>query len=71
MAKRYDALTVRDYESGGEKKSRWTRIGVGFVSERDGSIKVILDANPIDGVIHLREPKPREDAKPGSDDLPF
>jgi hypothetical protein len=63
MADRFDALVVREYQDrqSGENKSRWTKIGVAFVSEKDGSIKVMLDANPFDGVIHLRKPRAQED----------
>lgn len=59
MADRFDALTVREYQDrqSGETKSRWVKIGVGFVSEKDGSIKVMLDATPLDGVVHLRRPR--------------
>jgi hypothetical protein len=62
-AKRYDALTVREYQDkqSGETKARWTKIGVAFVSERDDSIKVMLDANPIDGIVHLRLPRQEGD----------
>lgn len=63
MADRFDALVVREYQDrqSGENKSRWTKIGVAFVSEKDGSIKLMLDANPIDGVVHLRRPRAQED----------
>jgi hypothetical protein len=57
---RLDALTVREYEQGGEKKTAWTRIGVAF--ERDkGGWDIRLDALPINGRIMLMEPKPRDD----------
>jgi hypothetical protein len=44
-----------------QQKSRWVRIGIGFVN-RDGSINVRLDAVPVNGKLHLRDYKRREDA---------
>ncbi len=53
---RLDALTVTEYESKGEKKARWTRIGVAF--ERDkGGWDIRLEALPINGRIMLMEPR--------------
>lgn len=37
------------------RKNRWTKIGVAF-RNRDGSINVHLDAVPINGKLHIREP---------------
>lgn len=67
MADRFDALTVREYQDkqSGDTKSRWTKIGAAFVSERDGSIIVRLDANPLDGIVHLRKPMERDGAQRG------
>lgn len=38
----------------------WNRAGSAFINS-DGSINVLLDVLPIDGRLHIREP--REDAK--------
>lgn len=67
MADQFDALTVREYQDkqSGETKSRWTKIGAAFVSEKDGSIIVRLDATPLDGIIHLRKPMDRDGAQRG------
>jgi hypothetical protein len=66
MSQRYDAMMVVEYEAHGEKKSRWTKIGAGFVN-RDGSIGVQLDAIPVGGKIILQIPMTKEekDAKFG------
>jgi len=39
-------------------KNYWTKIGAAFEG-RDGKWVVRLDANPIDGVIHLMPPRDR------------
>lgn len=50
----------------GDKKSYWTRVGVGFVN-RDGSINLQLDAVPVGGgKLQLRDYTPR-DAEQGDD----
>ena len=36
------------------EKSRWVKIGVGFVN-RDDSINVYLDAFPVNGKMHVRD----------------
>ncbi|MBI2067195.1 MAG: hypothetical protein HYT77_04200 [Deltaproteobacteria bacterium] len=53
-----DVYTVSDRE--GDQKSRWTKIGIGFVN-RDDSINVILDAYPVNGKLQIRT---RENKKP-------
>lgn len=54
--KRYDVCTGRDYETGGEKKTAWTRLGTAFVND-NGSITIHLDGNPINGKLTLFEPR--------------
>lgn len=44
-------------EIDGREKSLWTRIGSAFVN-KDGSINVFMDTLPIDGKIHIRDPRP-------------
>jgi hypothetical protein len=66
-ATRYDALIAREYESNGEKKVAFTKIGVAFpMKEKDG-FNIHLEAIPApqDGVyrIMLMPPKPRDDAR--------
>jgi len=41
-------------------KSYWTKIGVAFVNQ-DGPLNVKLVANPVNGELHIRDPKPRDD----------
>lgn len=43
-----------------QQKSRWVRIGIGFVN-RDGSINVRLDAVPVNGKLHLRDYRKKDD----------
>lgn len=40
----------------GKTRSFWTRIGVAFVN-KDGSLNVKLDAFPVSGQLHIRDPK--------------
>lgn len=53
------AYTVRNYESGGEKKSWWTAIGTAK-KNKDESLTVYLDALPLDGKVVIRKETPKE-----------
>jgi len=59
--------TIVKNEKDGEK-DYWTRIGVA-VDNRDGSLNVLLNALPVNGTLHIREEKPRnqdwQDDEPG------
>jgi hypothetical protein len=60
---RYDAMMVRVYESNGQTRSAWTKIGAGF-ENNDGSISIALDAIPLDWTrskIILQIPKTEEE----------
>lgn len=59
-ADRYDAYTVREYQSQGETKKDWTKIGAAFPNADGKGFRVVLSALPLDGVIvvRLHEPKP-------------
>ncbi|BFI94963.1 MAG: hypothetical protein RSP_04730 [Rhodanobacter sp.] len=59
-ADRYDAYTVREYQSAGETKKDWTKIGAAFPNSDGKGFRVVLSALPLDGVIvvRLHEPKP-------------
>ncbi len=57
-----DVFTVSERE--GDQKSRWARIGVGFVN-RDNSINVILDAYPVNGRLQIRDRETRKTTKGG------
>lgn len=67
---RLEVFSIREAKVKGEQSSFWTRCGVGFVN-KDGSINVKLDLIPIDGKLHIREPKPKtekqDEAAPSSD----
>jgi hypothetical protein len=51
----YTVSTVIGTENG----DRWREIGVGFTSDRGGTITVLLDALPVSGKLVLRPPKPQ------------
>lgn len=55
--------------SGGRK--HWLRIGTAFVN-RDGSLNVVLDAVPITGKLHIRDPNsgPGAESRPPATDKP-
>lgn len=40
----------------------WTRIGLAFVN-RDDSLNLYLDMFPINGRLHVRDPRPRKSTK--------
>ncbi len=54
MSQRKDVFHIK--ELGDNRKSVWTRIGSAFVN-RDGSINALLDVVPIDGKLHIRDPR--------------
>lgn len=45
----------------GESKSQWLKIGICFVN-KDNSLNVILDALPVNGKLHIRDRKPKEES---------
>lgn len=47
-----DVFTMTDRE--GDQKSRWTKVGIGFVN-RDNSINIVLDAYPVNGRLQIRD----------------
>ncbi|PIR18301.1 MAG: hypothetical protein COV46_00465 [Deltaproteobacteria bacterium CG11_big_fil_rev_8_21_14_0_20_49_13] len=54
MSQRKEVFHIRDLGDG--KKSVWTKIGSAFVN-KDGSINAILEALPVDGRLHIRDPR--------------
>jgi hypothetical protein len=52
---------VEGDETGAEKKSFWTKVGVAF-ENKDGSYSINLSALPVNGRLQMRDPKPREEA---------
>lgn len=63
MGERQAVYTVSPRGEG--KKDFWCRIGTAFTN-RDGSLSVLLDANPVNGklVIRREEPKEERDEEP-------
>ncbi len=57
-----DVFSIRE---GTDGKTYWDRIGVAFVN-KDQSLNVVLNALPIDGKLHIRDPKPADADKPAS-----
>lgn len=46
-------------DTGADRKPIFRRVGTAFVN-RDGSLNVKLDALPINGTLHIRDPRPQE-----------
>lgn len=57
MAQRSDTKAVFAVTERGEK-SYWTRVGVAMTN-RDGSITLLLDALPVSGKLQIRDDEPR------------
>lgn len=68
---RYDVLSVREYRSGQEIKTQWSRMGSAWPN-RDGSFNLQLFGVPVPdkdtGLIklHMRKYEPREEAPSGN-----
>lgn len=45
-------------EKEGLEKSHWVKVGVAFVN-RDQSLNLRLDALPVNGLLHVRTPMPK------------
>ncbi len=52
---RWDVMSIREYQSGNETKTSWTKCGVGFTNQ-NGSINIILELIPVpvDGEVKLQ-----------------
>lgn len=61
---RLDAVAAREYESGGQTRTSFTRIGVALPTKRGGGYTLLLEAipAPTEGQfrILLMPPKPRD-----------
>lgn len=51
---------LHDQDGKDGDKSFWTKIGVAFTN-KDESLTVILDAMPVDGRLHIRDFKERDE----------
>lgn len=65
MALRYEVKTTSEYEQNGEKKTRWTKIGVGFPLKNGEGFSILLDALPVNGKLVMMPPREREDGDKG------
>ena len=55
----YDVFTIADTNRD-DGKQRWLKVGVGFCN-RDDSINLVLDANPVNGRLHIRTRRPKQE----------
>ena len=51
----------------GYEKDFWIRVGTAF-ENRDGSQTILLDALPVNGKLHIRDLKKKENNGPRTDD---
>lgn len=63
------ALSTVEYEHQGETKTRFTRCGVAFWNKEnaqgDQTLKVLLDAAPVNGQLLLMPDRPRDESGGG------
>jgi hypothetical protein len=61
QTERYDVFVVENFQSQGEDRSSWTRVGVAFPHDDGKGFQGQLKALPVDGklVIRLHVPKPQ------------
>jgi hypothetical protein len=57
-----EVFTVVDRGDG--RRPWWIKIGVAFPNQ-DGSLNVILEALPVSGKLHVRDPRPRDEGPVG------
>jgi hypothetical protein len=56
----HTAYSVREYTKNGQKAADWNRVGVAW-AHRDGrGIDIVLDANPVNGRVAVRENEPKQ-----------
>jgi hypothetical protein len=61
---------VYNIVEGKDGKSYWTRIGIAF-ENKDGSLNIFLNQLPLDGKLHVREPKAKNENENYNDDINF
>ena len=67
MVKYKEVFHIEEFEDKeGEKGSRWTRIGSAFVN-RDDSLNVVLHCIPVNGRLHIRDPRSDEEKEEKND----
>lgn len=62
MSDMYEVKTAVEYEKGGEKKTRWVRVGVGFPLRNGNGFSILLDALPVNGKLVMMPPREREES---------
>ena len=63
-SKRLEIFGVTEFESNGEKKNSWTKVGAAFRNQ-DGSFNLVFDYLPADlraTTLQVREPKEKKTA---------
>ena len=63
MAEFKHVYTIVERE--GQEKNRWVRVGVAFVN-RDQSLNIRLNALPVNGLLHVRDPHPPANGEGGA-----
>ena len=58
------AMTAREYDDGGQKKSRWYEIGAAWPTKSGNGFNVKLYAIPVDGTFSLFLPKEKPESAP-------
>ena len=58
---RLDAFLVEEYEVQGEKRSNWSKVGAAWPHQDGKGYRLVLNAVPVNGVVVLRLPEPKED----------
>lgn len=57
---RLDAFVVDEFEQNGEKRSTWNKVGSAWPHQDGAGYRLVLKAIPVDGVVILRKPEPKE-----------
>jgi hypothetical protein len=58
---RLDAFLVEEYEVHGEKRSNWSKVGAAWPHQDGKGYRLVLNAVPVNGLVVLRLPEPKED----------
>jgi hypothetical protein len=64
----HSAYQVRNFKSGGEEKSSWTKIGSAWAHGDGKGFNIRLHAVPVDGEIVLRTVQEKKQTAEGDDD---
>jgi hypothetical protein len=64
MAEMKHVYTIIERE--GQEKHHWVRVGIAFVN-RDQSLNIRLNALPVNGLLHVRDPYPAQNGAGNGD----